>query len=987
MKKTLRAVGAAGLAAATIVTGLSFGPAATAATTTEQSEYKHFKLISRESDGNFRYKPIEGDTAAASTIEEARSKAPEISAYPVGTDSNGNKLFTLRYRANSVCLGNHTVLFDQNVRDAEWSNCNENALWFMDQDGYLRQGAYYLSSTPYSYTYQGRVHQTYPMTKSKPTSNTFVDFPSSLENLSAEVSERDTDAGRATVSGSTPADATSVRIKWTNEAGQPKQRIESVKDGKYSAIIDGLKLGTTTVEVSALEGSEVIATTTVDVKLEVAPITATATFEDNVHAVVQASGTAQPNTDVTVKHGLNAVGTVKSDAEGKWSMPLNAPNMPGEYDLTVSQKIRGVDTGQVDLVIDYGAGVVITTPADDLTLDPGESLAIGGNAPAGTEVVVHEKGKSEILATTTAGKNNSWLTLVDGLEDREYSLVAEGVTKGNNHTHSDVKINPGKSSVEPPVGEATFSADVTKKATIKGSGASGATITVKNGSKTLGSTKVGDDGKWSLAIDPIGPGKHTLTLEQTGIEGTQTAETEIDYGAAVGITDPAAGTVAPGQVHVSGTGADGAAVRVQAGGETATATVVDGTWSTDIEIPAAKDATEINVTQQSKGALTTTATVSVTPNGSQQLQPVVITDPASGTYSNDGKAVEVGGTATPYATVTVKSQWNTLKTVTADRNGKWSFWRGFGPNVPYNLTATQTTVAGQTSESVVFTLNPEGGDVNAPVVITEPADGHYASSGATQVKGTAAANATVEVRADWGVLATVKADAMGNWSFWRGFGPTVTYHLVAKQTKVDGTTSESAVFELSPEGADPNAPVTITEPADGHYLSGAATQVKGTAGANASVEIRDQWKVLTTVKADAKGNWSFWRHFGPDVTYDLIAKQTKTDGNTSESPVFKLAPKASQTSPVVITGPTDGYDPSGAGTLVTGTASPGAAVEVRSQWSVLKTVTADADGNWSFWRGFGPNVTYDLIAKQTRTNDTTSESAVFHLAPESTAVS
>jgi hypothetical protein len=987
MKKKLRAVGAAGLAAATIVTGLSFGPAATAAQFEQAPEgatqVGPLVTASTTSDYSAPYStgaagqiPMRGFSTAAA----AKAAAEQWSIPTAGSISAVHPMshpdLCLAAKSTTPTL-EPCVPGDSTQKWKLSATVSSFDVGGTGLESVERPGNYF------GFSYRTDKYMILQPGGSADRIETIADF----ESFSAEVTQADLNAGTATIRGLAPAEATNVRIDWTDEAERPKSKTVSVSDGKYSAYLDGLKIGTTTVELTAREGTEPIATTTVDVKLEVAPVTATATFADDVHTVVQLSGTAQPNAKVTVRHGEDDLVTVKANAEGKWSTPINAPNMPGNYELTVGQEIRGQDNGRVSVDIDYGAGVVVTSPDDDFVLEPNQPLEIEGTAPAGTEVNVYDKTTNDVLASTTAAKNNTWFASVDGLEDREYTLVAAGITKGNNRTHSDLKINPGKTTVEPPEGEAVFDADVTKKATVKGTGAAGATITVKNGSETLGTTTVNDNGTWSLAIHPIGPGKHTLTLEQTSAEGTQTGQTEIDYGAGVGITAPAAGTVSPGKVHVTGTGAHGAAVRVEAGAETATATVVDGTWSTDIEIPASKETTEIKVAQQSKGALTTHATVSVTPNGSQQLRTVAITDPESGTYSNDGKAVEVKGTATPYATVAVKSQWSTLKTVTADRDGNWSFWRGFGPNVTYQLTATQTTISGQTSDSAVFTLAPEGGDLNAPVVITDPADGHYASSGATQIKGTAAANATVEVRADWGVLATVKADGMGNWSFWRGFGPNVTYHLVAKQTKADGNTSESAVFTLSPEGADPNAPVTITGPADGHYLSGAATQVKGTAGANATVEIRDQWKVLTTVKADGKGNWSFWRHFGPDVTYNLIAKQTKTDGNTSESAVFKLAPKASQTSPVVITGPTDGYDPSGAGTLVSGTASPGASVEVRSQWGVLKTVTADEDGNWSFWRGFGPTVTYDLIAKQTRTNETTSESVVFHLAPKTAAVS
>ncbi|WP_162241727.1 Ig-like domain repeat protein, partial [Curtobacterium sp. Leaf183] len=84
--------------------------------------------------------------------------------------------------------------------------------------------------------------------------------------------------------------------------------------------------------------------------------------------------------------------------------------------------------------------------------------------------------------------------------------------------------------VAAPTGSVTFDADVSKKATVSGTGAEGATIELFDGTTKIGTSKV-TGGTWSTPIDALGAGKHTIRIEQSGIDGVQSATTEADFGA------------------------------------------------------------------------------------------------------------------------------------------------------------------------------------------------------------------------------------------------------------------------------------------------------------------------------------------------------------------------------------------------------------------------------------------------------------------------
>ncbi|MDM7892030.1 hypothetical protein [Curtobacterium caseinilyticum] len=503
MKKTFRAVGAAGLAAATIVTGLSFGPAAAHAGTPQQpseagasnstSATQVAMIVLQDTSKAFNGlgEPTSGERLLANpqATREAAEQFAETWQLPV----EGHEGAVSR---NGLCLTNSGKLVAILPRPCNGSR-SQLIKWATTSNDYVKGPALSFVETPgYFVSFTGARNYLW-------NENAAGGDVVHLKTFAAEVTQTDVNAGTATISGPVPSDVTSVRVKWTDEAGLAKQKTASVTDGKYSAYLSGLKLGTTTVELEAREGSVVVASTTVDVKLEVAPVTATATFGDDVHTVVQVSGTAQPNARVTVRHGENDLVTVKADAEGKWSTPITAPNMPGNYELTVGQEIRGQDNGRVSLDIDYGAGVVVTSPDDDFVLEPGEALDLEGTAPAGTEVKVYEKGTDGVLASTTAAKNNTWFASVDGLEDREYTLVAEGITKGYNRTRAELTVNPGKSTAKPLVIESPADGSTitspTKQITFTGTGEPGAKVRIATGTpgRTVVDTTVNSSGTWT----------------------------------------------------------------------------------------------------------------------------------------------------------------------------------------------------------------------------------------------------------------------------------------------------------------------------------------------------------------------------------------------------------------------------------------------------------------------------------------------------------
>lgn len=889
MKKTLRAVGAAGLAAATIVTGLGFGPAATAMPTTKAEGSVEVPLTVWADDwtnysttiGYVSF-AVSGDKLVTSLARPSGDRATAEAAATRARVPIPGTSGPIRF-ADNKCLPttNRGALetCDGSTRQ-QWTTRTEGSRTFLSPS--TNANLYFAS-----FVVDGPKGSNWELRSLKASLSTHL-------NLKIDVSDVDVDAGTAMLSGNAPTDVTDVDISWTTAAGSQKKRNEQVKDGKFTHQLTDLALGTTTAHLKAWNGADVVAEADVEVKLEVAPVDAKAEFSSNVMETVQLSGTAQPNAPIEFRHGGKTIGGTTTLATGDWTGTINAPNMPGPYDIDVVEKVRNEDADTKPLTIDYGAGVTVTSPADGVEVDPADpELVIRGKAPEGTKVKVYEKGHAETQLgdPATAGSNASYHLTTVPLDDREYTLVLEGITKGYNRTRAELTVNPGKSSIADPTADVVFDADVSQKATVEGTAVKGSTITVKNGNDVLGTYKnVPQNGGWSLPIEPIGAGKHELTIEQTGIEGTQSTTIAIDYGAAVAINGPS-GDITPGRTTVTGTTQDGAEVEVTAGDRTVDATVDGTTWKAEIEIAPSTTPVTVTAHQQSKGALHTEASTEVSTTGAQAALPVTIDTPANGTYK-PGQTTTVSGTATAYAKVAIKNQWGaTLSTRVADADGKWSFNRTYGPAAVYKLVATQTRLDDSSSSSAEFVLSPE--NAFKPLMLSTPEKTSTYTPGKNVLfTGTATPGATITAKSSWGskLFETRANQSDGTWAATRGFGPSATYVITLTQTALDGTSDSISPVILQPVA---HQDVVLTSPKQGDgYTPGAPVTFTGSATPGASVEIKSKYSgaTLTSTKAGLNGEWNVKRTFGPSAIYNLDIVATDADGTTSSAELLNFGP-------------------------------------------------------------------------------------------------
>ncbi|EGO6562283.1 cell surface protein [Enterococcus faecalis] len=239
------------------------------------------------------------------------------------------------------------------------------------------------------------------------------------------------------------------------------------------------------------------------------------------------------------------------------------------------------------------------------------------------------------------------------------------------------------------------------------------------------------------------------------------------------------------------------------------------------------------------------------------------------------------------------------------------------------------------------------------------------STAGYEVKGTADANATVEIRNAGGtVIGTGTADGTGAFTVTIPAGEAgANETLTAVAKNASGTESTPTTFQTPADEATVTAP-TITG-VTGNSTAG--YEVKGTADANATVEIRNAGgTVIGTGTADGTGAFTVTipaGEAGANETLTAVAKNasgTESTPTTFQTPADPNTPVATPIVETVTGSTTKGYE-------VKGTAEVGTTIEVRdAAGTVLGTATTGTDGKYTVTLDPGTataNQTLSVVAK------------------------
>jgi hypothetical protein len=288
--------------------------------------------------------------------------------------------------------------------------------------------------------------------------------------------------------------------------------------------------------------------------------------------------------------GIHAV-TASQSVPG--SPPHGPP--PGPFTSAQSPALAVVVTtsGGTSTLLPYTqpaapAITAVSTPAP--TKGPAQ-VTVSGTGIAGDTIVVSDGGAP--IATTNVGHDGTWSVKVQlSVGPHSLTAVQQVVAGAASASSAPAAVTvfaptPAPSLWEPPQSVAAGAAF-----TVVGSGVAGDTITLYDGTTSVGTTTVAADGSWSVTL-ALATGRHTLAATQSDpgshLVSGQSGREEVDayaVPAAAPITVVTPGHGPSSTFLVSGTGVVGDTVTVYDGSTPVGSAVIgkNGTWSVNVRL-------------------------------------------------------------------------------------------------------------------------------------------------------------------------------------------------------------------------------------------------------------------------------------------------------------------------------------------------------------------------------------------------------------------
>jgi hypothetical protein len=657
------------------------------------------------------------------------------------------------------------------------------------------------------------------------------------------------------------------------------------------------------------------------------------------------NGLATPNSKVNIYDGTTLIGTVNSDAAGKWTFTPTTPLTEGDHSLTATVVTaaggESAPTSPFNLEIDITApakpaigevdddvGLIQGPIVDGGTTDDTTPTLSGGGLEPGDTVTIIDNG--DIIGTAPVNDDGSWeFTPNPPLNDdkHDFTIIVTDPA-GNSSEESDpytVIIDtkapgaPAITSVYDDQGDQT--GNIVKGSTtddaqpdISGTAEPGSTVIIYDKGVEIGRAPANDAGVWTFKPTlPLTNGGHDLTAKAQDAAGNISAPSDdFDFDvltggvptapAITGVIDAVGSiqeNIAPGGVTddkrptITGTGEPGTTVTVYDDGKPVGTGIVgsDGRWSVPLT-------TDLHENLNNLTATTTDSVGNVSPETG--IYPVILdttppaasaetlTDdvgPMKGTIhdkdTTDDNTPTASGNAEPGTTVIISDNGVEIGRVPVKDDGTWTFT----PSTPLP-------------------------------------DGDHSFS-------------------------TVVEDAAGNQS-----------------PKSDDThfTVDTSNVEISITEVDDNAG-TVTGPlTNGGVTDDTTPTVNGLATPNSKVNIYDGTTLIGTVNSNSAGKWTFTPTTPlTEGDHSLTATVvTAAGGESAPTSPFNLEidttapakPAIGEVDddvgliqgPIVDGGTTDDTTP----TLSGGGLEPGDTVTIIDNGDIIGTAPVKDDGSWEF---------------------------------------
>nr|WP_286209090.1 Ig-like domain-containing protein [Azospirillum sp. A1-3] len=751
--------------------------------------------------------------------------------------------------------------------------------------------------------------------------------------------------------------------------------------------------------------------------------------------LVGSVGTAEANGLVQLYDGATLVGTGTAGSDGLFTLTSSGLGA-GTHSLTAKLVDLAGNTSTastalavtIDLTAPDAPGTLALAGASDNGALPTDRITsvttptVTGTAEAGSTVVLYDGATALGTATSGAWTITAGSALAGSDAGTAHSLVAVAIDAAGNTgaASSSLTVTIDTGAVAPSglvlaaasdsgiLGDLRTSSETP---TINGLAEAGSTVTLIEGSTTLGSATADGAGFWAITSTQTLTGEtgtpHALFATIVDLAGnTSTASTTLTI-----VVDTVPDRVTVALDSASDTGVQGDRITGN------TAPVLTGTAGADRPVIVSLDNTaQATVTADGAGIWLYTAgplsggahdfgvssddgsgnigtdglTITIDVTGDTPGTPTLAAGSDSGRNTTDKRTNIVTptilGSAEAGGTVTLYDNGGAIDTVTASGLGTWVFTTPSLGSGDHTLTARVVDVTGNTSSQstgLVVTIDtvaaaPTGLDLavsNSGSLLDR-----ITRFTAPVVTGTAEANNAVMLYDGATLVGSSTADGAGSWSIQSGGLAEDRHTLTARTIDVAGNTSTaSAALVFTIDSTAPGAPTfALSAASDSGTVSNdrltnvAAPTVIGSADAGSTVTLYDGATSLGTVTADGGGLWTIAASASLSAgLHSLTALAVDVAGNTgAASAALTITIDTTATTPSALdlvtasdsgVSSTDGISNVTAPTIQ-GLAEANSVVTLRNGAPQLGTVVADDSGSWSFTASGWTDGTYTLTA-------------------------
>ncbi len=424
------------------------------------------------------------------------------------------------------------------------------------------------------------------------------------------------------------------------------------------------------------------------------------------------SGTGAVDDVVVITDDAGKVlGTATVGEDGTWRLTLDSvpTNGPVALSVVMSGEGTGLETVYSGSYTMEGSEEpnAYTGPTSG-TITP-DTVFTGTGSKGETVTITDDQGK--VLGTTVIGDDGQWsLTLDPAPVNGDVNLTV----KIGDETVANPSVTMTGSDEAPAYSGPADGATITPDTVFTGTGPKGETVTItdKDGN-VLGETKVGDDGQWSLTLDPApknGDVNLIVTVGDEKVADTTVVMTGSDEERA--LTSPEAGSAITPDTEFAGTGNIGDVVKIKDkdGNVLGQAEVgSDGKWSTTLDPAPNNGSVDLVIEITGKDG----NTVQLADNTYEMTDSTtgfgVLTPNLSESNSIPNGTVFTGKGEPGTTVVITDKDGNTVGQAEVDTEGNWSAPIDGLPQGPNNLTITHTVPGGE----------PVSTDLGGIVVVSE----------------------------------------------------------------------------------------------------------------------------------------------------------------------------------------------------------------------------------------------------------------------------